>query len=251
MRPPKAMEIEFNKYESRGEDYHWAQASTNPLRMSAFVRGRYEKCVQLLESRLGRLTNKSVLDFGCGDGAFSNELTRAGASVSGIDSSEAAIASARKRHGILGTKAEFFCESCYETHFPDCSFDGLVSTDVIEHVQHPERFLQEIMRVLKPGGVAVISTPIRLTEQPLDILHVAEWFPSEFQRVIGAHFHDAEFFVSHPTVWHEIEQRSKVLRTLVNLVSLFGNPYLRIRKWHIFSQQYAICTKPATGKRTE
>lgn len=244
------MEIRFDKYESRGEGYHWDQNSTNPLRMNAFVRARYARCLQLLASRNNGLRGLSVLDFGCGDGAFSHELVRAGASVSGVDSSETAIAFARQRHARLASSAEFYCEDCYSTHFADGSFDAVVSTDVIEHVQDPDRFLAEIRRVLKPGGIAVISTPIRLTEKVLDQLHVVEWFSSEFQNVVQRHFQEADFFHSHPTVWHEIAQRSKLLRFLVNVLSLFSNPYLRTRKWHIFSQQYALCVKhdrPAVG----
>lgn len=44
--------------------------------------------------------------------------------------------------------------------------------------------LQEIHRLLSPEGVAIISTPIRLTEQPIDKMHVFEWFESEFQEMI-------------------------------------------------------------------
>ncbi|MEW6163749.1 MAG: class I SAM-dependent methyltransferase [Pseudomonadota bacterium] len=237
------MEINFDKYGSRGEGYHWDLISNNPLRKSAFVVGRYAKSIELLRMRLGKLDGMSVMDFGCGDGAFSWALTRAGARVTGVDSSDVAIAYAQRRHGALATHAQFYCENCYETHFPDASFDGLVSTDVIEHVQHTDRFLREIVRILKPGGIAVVTTPIRLTEQPLDCLHVAEWFPSEFEEIIRGHFATASFYKSHPTIWHEVEQRSKLLRVLVNVFSLFGNPYLRSKKWHIYSQQYAVCEK--------
>jgi 2-polyprenyl-3-methyl-5-hydroxy-6-metoxy-1,4-benzoquinol methylase len=237
-------EIKFDKYESRGEGYHWEQNSSNPLRMSAFIKARYTKCINLLEVGCGSgLNGLSILDFGCGDGAFAYDLFRCGARVSGVDNSSIAIEYARRRHGNLGSAAEFHCASCYDTPFASGSFDALVSTDVIEHVQHTDQFLREIYRLLKPGGIAVVSTPIRLTEGPLDRLHVTEWFPTEFERLIREHFSDASFHKSHPTVWHEIAQRSKLLNILVNTYSLFDNPYLHTRKWQIFSQQYALCLK--------
>jgi ubiquinone/menaquinone biosynthesis C-methylase UbiE len=50
-------------------------------------------------------------------------------------------------------------EDALKLSFPDNSFDLLTSVDVIEHVGHPERMMQEIGRVLKPGGIALITFP--------------------------------------------------------------------------------------------
>lgn len=236
-------EIVYDKYKKRGAGYHWQQISTNPLYMSAFVKGRYKKCIELFEAHAGTLSGLKLLDFGCGDGAFSYELSRCGASVSGIDLSTEAVDFANRRHSELKTRGEFFIESCYETHFPTASFDGVLSTDVIEHVQDSGRFLAEMNRVLRPGGYAVISTPLRLTETPLDKLHVVEWFEGDFQAMVRATFPESTFHRSHPVFWAEMSQRSKLLKTFVNVMSLFSNPFLHERKWNLFSLQYAVCRK--------
>ena len=157
-------EIQFGKYETRGADYHWRQNSRHPLRMNAFVKARYQKCLTLLVDKTGDLANKNVLDFGCGDGVLTYELARCGANCYGIDLSFAAVQFAYRKHQQLGSNAFFCAGSCYDTCFPDRFFDGLIATEVIEHVQDQERFLREIDRVLKPGGTAVISTPVRFTE---------------------------------------------------------------------------------------
>ena len=239
-------EIVFNKYQERGADYHWRQASNHPLQMSAYVKGRYQKCLDLFIAAAGPIKGKKILDFGCGDGAFSYAISLRGALVSGIDLVEEAIAFARQRHGELGTGGTFFVESGYETNFDTGTFDGVISTDVIEHVQDPGRFLAEIHSVLRPGGVAVISTPIRLTEKPLDPMHVVEWYPGEFEKLVRTTFDEASFFNSHPVFWQEMSQRSKLLKTFVNILSLLGdNPFLNRRKWGLFSLQYAVCRKPA------
>lgn len=237
-------EVIYDKYLKRGVGYHWRQISRNPLEMSAFVKARYQKCIDLFVDHAGPLQGRAVLDFGCGDGAFSYELSRHGARVSGIDLAAEAVAFAKVEHERRKTGAQFFVESCYETHFAAESFDGVLSTDVIEHVQEPHRFLAEIERVLRPGGVAVVSTPIRLTENPLDRLHVVEWFPGDFQALIRATFPEASFYQSHPVFWQEMSQRSKLLRTFVNLLSFFSNPFLHERKWQLFGLQYAVCHKP-------
>jgi len=240
-------EIIYDKYAKRGAGYHWRQISHHPIEMSAFVQARYQKCLNLYAARAGSLNNQVLLDFGCGDGAFSYYLARQGGRVTGIDLSAEAIEFAQAQHGKLNTGARFIVGSCYETGLPDASFDGVLSTDVIEHVQEPHRFLAEMYRLLRPGGTAVISTPIRITEMPLDRLHVVEWFPSEFSALVREIFPDAAFYRSHPVFWQEMSQRSKLLRTVVNLVSYFSNPFLHERKWSFFALQYAVCRKPPAG----
>jgi len=49
--------------------------------------------------------------------------------------------------------------------FPPSSFDAVIATAIIEHVPHPDRFVEEIRRVLKTGGVCVITTPVPLFEE--------------------------------------------------------------------------------------
>ena len=57
--------------------------------------------------------------------------------------------------GLEGSR----CENLEKLTFPDASFDTFVTQDVLEHVFQPDRALQQIMRVLKPGGVHVFTTP--------------------------------------------------------------------------------------------
>lgn len=237
-----SVEIDYDKYRQRG-DYHWRQISRNPLAMSAYVIARYRKCIELFEQHAGAAKGMRLLDFGCGDGAFSYELCQRGAQVWGIDPASEAVAFARLNHGRRNSSALFCCASGYLPPFPDSSFDGVLSTDVIEHVRQPERFLRSIQRVMKPGAWAVISTPIRLTEQPLDRLHVVEWFPGDFQALVGSVFPDASFYRSHPAFWGECSRRSKLLARLTNLLSLIDNPFLSTRKWELFELQYAVCQK--------
>jgi 2-polyprenyl-3-methyl-5-hydroxy-6-metoxy-1,4-benzoquinol methylase len=237
------MELQFQKYETRGTDYHWRQNSHHPLQMNAFVKARYQKCLTLLVEKTGNLTNKKVLDFGCGDGVLTYELVRLGAASYGIDLSSTAVQFAQYKHRQLNSTAAFCTGSCYETCFPAQYFDALISTEVIEHVQDQERFLLEIKRVLKGGGTAVISTPVRFTETPLDKMHVIEWFPEAFRQMIRTVFPEAEFAYSHPLFWYEGINRNGKTRLLINLLSFFRNPFLAMGKWRYPCIQYAIIVK--------
>jgi SAM-dependent methyltransferase len=95
----------------------------------------------------------SALDVGCGVGQVVGRLTQAGFEAWGVDVSEPSIARARK-----------FSERCllYDgttLPFPDARFDSVGALNVLEHVEQPEAFIKELVRVTKPGGKIVISSP--------------------------------------------------------------------------------------------
>jgi 2-polyprenyl-3-methyl-5-hydroxy-6-metoxy-1,4-benzoquinol methylase len=236
-------EITFNKYEQRGADYHWQQQSNHPLKMNAYVKARYQLCVALLEAQIGPLKGQTVLDFGCGDGVLTYALFKRQAHSHGFDVAETAVQTAVAKHQSRQSSASFCLASGYTTPYRTASFDGIVSTEVIEHVQQPLQLLEEIRRLLKPGGVAVISTPVRITQSPVDAMHVQEWYPDEYQSLILTVFPQAQFRFSHPLFWHEFMLYNGRTRLLVNLLSFFYNPFTTMGKWRHPSLQYAIVHK--------
>jgi 2-polyprenyl-3-methyl-5-hydroxy-6-metoxy-1,4-benzoquinol methylase len=244
-------EIEFEKYKKRGA-YHWEQDSYHIYRGNAFVQARYGKCVELAKNSGEGLAAKKVLDLGCGDGVLTHKLVEQGAICYGIDLSDIAIKFATEKHKERNSKAKFKCASVYETGFDDHFFDVVICSDVIEHLQEPERLLKEIDRILKVGGKAIISTPIKFTEKPLDPMHVVEWFPSEFRKIIGKVFEEANFCVSHPLCWFELFSFSRVTRIGVNALSRIKNPFLSSsERWTYFCLQYAIISKRSNSRRGE
>lgn len=96
-----------------------------------------------------------LLDIGTHDGAFTEKVAqRLGAGrTCGLELLEQHADAARAR-GIDVTCADVERGLPY----PDASFDTVHANQVIEHLRHTDRFLQEIHRVLRPGGLACIST---------------------------------------------------------------------------------------------
>lgn len=97
----------------------------------------------------------SVLDVGCGTGVLLAELAREipGVRLAGIDLSNEMLEVARRR---LGTDVELKEASAEALPFGDATFDAVVSTSVFHYIREPQRALQEMRRVLKPGGRLVI-----------------------------------------------------------------------------------------------
>lgn len=97
-----------------------------------------------------------VLDVGCGEGAFTAALVRAGTRAVGVDVAEEPLRRARRREPdldlrLIGTDEPWQLE--------DASFDVVWAGEVIEHVADTAAWLSELRRVLRPEGRLLVSTP--------------------------------------------------------------------------------------------
>lgn len=69
-------------------------------------------------------------------------------------------------------------------HTPDAYFDFVVTFQVIEHIEPDLEFLREIYRVLRPGGMLLLTTPNRLMSLTRNPWHVREYSPHEMQALL-------------------------------------------------------------------
>jgi len=96
-----------------------------------------------------------VVDLGCGNGLFTLQIRNKIGCVGlyGVDIDENSLAEADKR------EISVLKEDLNSTlSFPSDFFDVVVSSQVIEHLFYPTIFVQEILRILKKGGYAVVSS---------------------------------------------------------------------------------------------
>jgi SAM-dependent methyltransferase len=110
----------------------------------------------LIRDSFAPLSGKRVLDIGCGPGTLARRLVDAGATVTGIDPGEAALAKARSSV----PEARFEAATGEALPFPDASFDGAVLLNALHHVPDPAIALAEAARVLVPGGRIVVVEPL-------------------------------------------------------------------------------------------
>lgn len=259
-------EITFQKYETRGRDYHWRQiAKKNILSYNAFVHARYMLVVNHVNKIIDSHHKNTeepvrILDLGCGDGVLlyllSKKIKNTDIGLYGIDLSDIAIETALNKFEQKGVKNEFVfkAETVYKTSFGDEIFDIIISSDVIEHLSEPETFLAEIQRLIKPNGFLVVGTPIRYTEKPLDSMHVHEFFPYEFEVLLGKYFTTVETFQAcdlldfllYNKVYKIWFKTVLPFRYMFNIYSLFGlNPFLKREKTQneLCSYMFCVCEK--------
>jgi 2-polyprenyl-3-methyl-5-hydroxy-6-metoxy-1,4-benzoquinol methylase len=96
------------------------------------------------------LAHLRVLDVGCSSGIITTMLAGAAAHVVGVDVDREAIRIAQKE--ATGTNVEFLLMSGSTLDFPDGSFDLVVCNQVYYWLEDPQALMDEILRVLKPGG---------------------------------------------------------------------------------------------------
>ena len=101
------------------------------------------------------LRGKALLDAGCGSGWFTRKAIERGAIVTSVDIADKLVEITKCKNPAVNA----IVASVLNLPFSACSFDYVISSDVIEHTPVPERAVSEMARVLKPGGKLALTCP--------------------------------------------------------------------------------------------
>jgi SAM-dependent methyltransferase len=130
------------------------------------LEGWFDAATGELASGVHVPASHTVVDVGCGDGAFIHFCARQGAEVVFIDRDEAALARTTAKIEASPARAHRGIRSdCDPIPLADNSGDLVICTEVLEHVPDPEKFLLELIRVTRPGGQLLITVPDSRSEQ--------------------------------------------------------------------------------------
>lgn len=130
-------------------------------------RSNFNANVQFLEGTGLFNGNIKILEIGCGAGRLTNYLTQKRFNAIGIDISSTLITEGR----IHYPDAIIFIASGGDMPIKDFTFDIVLSFDVLEHIPDVDTHINEVRRILKPGGFYLLQTPNKLTNVPFEIIH--------------------------------------------------------------------------------
>ena len=127
------------------------------------------------------IPNMKVLDIACGDGYGTRMLAGVAKEVIGGDIDPDVVSQAR--HESKLENVHFHVEDVTNIDFADGMFDAVISMETIEHVDADD-CLREITRVLRPGGLAVISSPQNAVGRiPINAMHLYEYSLEELSKL--------------------------------------------------------------------
>lgn len=127
----------------------------------------------------------NVLELGCGEGRGVAMLAENAATYTGYDKIKGVIEYLRKIYPEHAFRHSVFPPL---TGISQNGFDLIVSFQVIEHIQRDKFFLEEIYRVLKPGGTAYITTPNREMSLTRNPWHIREYKAEELKTLCESIF---------------------------------------------------------------
>jgi ubiquinone/menaquinone biosynthesis C-methylase UbiE len=135
---------------------------------------------------------KIVLDIGCGPRSGSFYLAEKAKRIIAIDASKESIEYAKSH--FQKENLEYQVMSGTDLKFSDNSFDVVVSLEVLEHIGNYRKYLSEILRVLKSGGIYVLSTPnIKMSRNP-NPAHIKEFSLRELESLLNEYFVNIDLY---------------------------------------------------------
>jgi 2-polyprenyl-3-methyl-5-hydroxy-6-metoxy-1,4-benzoquinol methylase len=167
----------------------------------------------------------NVLEVGCGEGRGIDLLLPKAVHFTAVDKIEDALVKLRVRY----PSATFISMNLPPLQaIADNSYDVVLSFQVIEHIQNDSYYLQEIHRVLKPGGIALITTPNRSLSLSRNPWHIREYLAYELKKLGEKYFSSVEMkgITGNEKVMTYYEENRKSVQ--------------RLTRFDIFNLQYRL-----------
>ncbi len=167
----------------------------------------------------------AVLEVGCGEGRGIEILLARSAEFTAVDKIDGALQVLRKRF----PSGKFLSMNIPPLgSLQDSAYDCVVSFQVIEHIENDVLYLKEIQRVLKPGGIALFTTPNRKMSLSRNPWHIREYLAQELNELASQIFSDVVMkgITGNEKVMQYYEQNKRSVE--------------KITRWDIFNLQHNL-----------
>lgn len=165
------------------------------------------------------VSNKVVLDVASGSGYGTKILSDSAKFVYGVDINKVAVNYSRENYGAKNI--EFLVGDGESIPIDSETIDVVVTFETIEHIKDYKKFLKELVRVLKPDGIAIISTPNDLEFSEGNHFHLHEFQYEELTNLLKEYFKNlTPYFQStwkYVAVGSEKDLSSNIETTILNL----------------------------------
>lgn len=188
-----------------------------------------------------QLISGHILEVGCGEGRGVELIIKKADSYTAIDKIEEIIQRLREKHPT----GKFLSGNIPPFHgLESNAYDFVVSFQVIEHIQDDVAFLQEIQRVLKPGGKAYLTTPNRVMSLSRNPWHIREYTADELLKLARKIFSLSEMqgITGDALVMKYYEENKKSVERITRLdifdlqhrlpAGLLKIPYEILNRWN-------------------
>lgn len=143
---------------------------------------RHEVVYQLCA---GMCADQAVLEAGCGEGYGADLIASVARRVVAVDYDAATVAHVRARY----PRVQVLAANLAALPMPDATLDVVVNFQVVEHLWDQPQFITECLRVLRPGGLLLMSTPNRITftpgsDTPVNPFHTRELNAAELRELL-------------------------------------------------------------------
>lgn len=116
-----------------------------------------------------------LLDIGCGGGLISEPMARLGATVTGADAAEENIEIARLHAEQSGLDIDYRATTAEALLAEGAQYDVVLALEIVEHVADPQEFVTTCARLVRPGGMLIMSTLNRTPQSFATAIVGAEW----------------------------------------------------------------------------
>ena len=214
LKPSSINAEDVEKFNAFGTSWWDESGAMRPLHQMNPIRLGYIKNQAQRWLNLETLQGLKILDVGCGGGLLCEPLARMGAEVTGIDAGKDNIVVAKNHAAQMKLKIDYHATTAEELAASGAKFDFVTALEIVEHVEHPEQFLIDCAKMVKPGGLLFVSTLNRTAKSFALGIVAAEYV----LRLLPRGTHDWRKFMKPSEIASALEKAGMSINDITGLI---------------------------------